>query len=88
MIKFTDLLLVAIAPIIVILYGVYLFSLGESMIDLAGFIMIITGVVSLILSVIAYFILKPKKWYYDLLIGVGGVILVFGGFVIYARLVN
>jgi len=86
MIKFTDLLLVAMAPIIVVLYGVYLFSLGESMIDLAGVLMLITGVVALVLSVIAYFLIKPTKWYYDLLIGVGGVVLVFSGLILYARI--
>lgn len=84
--KITDLLLVAIAPVIVIIYGLYLFSIGESMIDLAGFIMMFTGVLALVLSVIAYFLIKPKKWYYEVLLGISSIVLVFIGVIIYARI--
>lgn len=84
--KITDLLLVAVAPFILIIYGLYLFSLGESMIDLAGFIMVFTGVVALVLSVIAYFLIKPKKWYYTVLLGIGGVVLAFVGVIVYSRI--
>ncbi len=81
-----DLLLVAIAPVILMVYGFYLGSLGQSMVDLAGIIMLVIGVIALVFSVIAYFLIRPKKWYYDVLLGISGVVLVFIGVVIYARI--
>lgn len=84
--KLKDILLVAIAPLILMIYGWYLGSLGQSMVDLAGIIMFVTGVIGLVLGVIAYFLIRPTKWYYDVLLGIGGVVLVFIGFVIYARI--
>ena len=84
--RITDILLLSIAPLILMAYGWYLGQLHQSMVDLAGIIMFFTGAIGLIIGIVAYFVLKPKKWYWDVLLGIGGVVIVFIGIVIYARI--
>ena len=88
--KALDYVEISAASIALMIYGSYLVLLGESMQDLAGIIMLMTGVIGLIISFIIHFFTKKyswaKTWYSNILKGILGVLIVFIGLIIYARI--
>jgi hypothetical protein len=84
------LLQLAFFPVLLMGYGFYLGQLHQSMQDLAGILMFIIGIVSLIFALIlhwlSYWTKWFDKWYSNVLIGVISSGIVFGMIVIYARM--
>ena len=80
----------AFFPVLLMGYGFYLGQLHQSMQDLAGILMFITGIVSLVFSFIlrwlSHWTKWFDKWYSNILIGAISCGIVFGMIVIYARL--
>lgn len=87
--KILDYFEISAVPIALMLYGFYLGQLHQSMLDLAGILMFITGIVGLTIAFIIHFFTRKQKWannwYSNLFKGFLGCIIVFIGLVIYAR---
>lgn len=79
-----------IVPILLMIYGWYLGQLHQSMVDLAGILLFITGAGGWLLSLLLRFSIRHAKWFdtwwANLLTGLAGCILVFLVILIYARL--
>ena len=90
--KFIDYVELATIPVGLIFYGFYLISTHESMKDLAGIILTITGFTGFIIALsVKYFLRKhkwAKTWWFNLTAGFLSCIFVFILFIIYARINN
>jgi undecaprenyl pyrophosphate phosphatase UppP len=88
--RITDISFLAIIPIVVMAYGWYLGQLHQSMQDLAGILMFVTGAIGFIFAIGIYFLTRRMSWtddwYVKMLMGATGVVIVFAGMVIYARI--
>ena len=88
--KLKNFLLIGLLPIASMAYGWYLGQLHQSMLDLAGILMFITGAAGLVLALGLRFLLKEKPWrdhwWANVLTGLAGVILVFVILWVYAQL--
>lgn len=88
--KIKNLLLLAIFPAALMAYGWYLGQLHQSMQDLAGILLFITGSIALALALVAYRILGRfawrETWWGSLAISFGSCVLVFFGTWLYAVL--
>jgi hypothetical protein len=84
------LFLLGILPILLMTYGWYLGQQHQSMMDLAGILMFITGAGGWLLSLLLRFSIRRVKWFdtwwANLLTGLAGSALVFVLILIYARI--
>lgn len=88
--KTKNALLIAVFPLIVMGYGWYLGQLHQSMQDLAGILLFMTGSAGLVVGLLGYLVLKRfawrSTWWGSILLGIAGCLLVFAGLVVYARI--
>ena len=79
-----------IFPVVLMAYGWYLGQLHQSMQDLAGILLFITGAAGFVVAIAVHFALKRfswrSTWWGGVLIGAGGSAFVFLLVFIYARL--
>ncbi len=84
------LLLLGIFPILLMAYGWYLGQLHQSMQDLAGILLFITGAAGWLFSLLLRFSIRCLKWFdtwwVNILTGLAGSTLVFMLILIYARI--
>ena len=82
--------LIGVFPLLLMGYGWYLGQLHQSMQDLAGILLFITGAAGLVLAVAGSFALRRlawlKTWWGSLVLGAAGCIVVFAVIFVYARL--
>ena len=87
--KLKNLILLGIIPLLLMAYGWYLGQLHQSMQDLAGILLFITGSVGWVLAFGLRWSLRRfawrDAWWVSLLTGLAGCSLVFAGMVIYAQ---
>lgn len=88
--KTKQITLSSLVPLFFVIYGFYLYQLKISMLDIAGSIMFILGILGLICAlIINYFLRKHSwvnKWYLNILIGFVSCILMFLILIIYVRI--
>ena len=81
--------LIGFFPLLLMAYGWYLGQLHQSMQDLAGILLFITGSAGLVLAVGVRYALRRQAWlqtwWGNLLLGVAGCIAVFAVLFVYAR---
>jgi hypothetical protein len=84
------LFLLGVFPILLMVYGWYLGQQHQSMMDLAGILMFITGAGGWLISLLLRFSIRRIKWFdtwwSNLLTGLAGCAMVFLVILIYARI--
>jgi len=84
------LLLLGVFPMLLMAYGWYLGQLHQSMQDLAGILLFMTGAVGWLFSLLIRFSIRRLKihdsWWVNMLTGLIGCILVFVVILVYARI--
>lgn len=82
--------LLGVFPLFLMIYGWYLGQLHQSMVDLAGILLFITGAAGWLVSILLRFSIRKTKWFdtwwANLLTGLAGSALVFVVILIYARI--
>jgi hypothetical protein len=82
--------LLGLFPILLMVYGWYLGQLHQSMVDLAGILMFITGAAGWLASLLLRFSIRRVKWvdtwWANILTGLAGCALIFVLILIYARI--
>jgi uncharacterized membrane protein len=87
--KIKDILLLAVAPLILMGYGWYLGQLHQSGYDVAGIFLFFTGVAGFMLALVVRLLTQKyswfNKWYANLLAGAVGCGIVFLIILVFAR---
>jgi hypothetical protein len=88
--KFSDVLLLCLASLVLMAYGWYLGQLHQSGYDVAGIFLFITGLIGLVLAFLIRYLTRRyswyNKWYSNLLTGIVSCSIIFVLIMLLARL--
>jgi hypothetical protein len=87
--KLKEILLLAVVPLLLMVYGWYLGQLHQSGYDVAGIFLFFTGITGFMLALIIRLITQRyswhDRWYINLLLGAAGCAITYLGVLIFAR---
>lgn len=82
-----ELIQIASIPLIILLYGLYLYQQKQGMQDIVGILMIITSIIGTIIGIIIHQFAKKKNnsWYLNILEGLAGIVIMYAVLIVLSR---
>lgn len=82
-----ELIQIASIPLIILLYGLYLYQQKQGMQDIVGILMIITSIIGTIIGLIIHQFAKKKNnsWYLNILEGFAGIVIMYAILIVLSR---